>query len=120
MASTAGSLRSQAYVLPDGRHLFNTNDGQRVFGESGAQLKREELDPGLVGDKLPKWEAMKPQLDARHDLEQERGKLLEFQAKVDKAREESGRTASARKNSTRLVCRSKRRAGRGEAEARDK
>jgi hypothetical protein len=90
---TSGKLtemRAQAYALPDGRKVFATIDGQHVFDEHGAAVGRDTLDPDAIGEGKPCWESFKTQLDARTRLEQERGALLEFQSRADKAREKAG------------------------------
>jgi hypothetical protein len=92
--ATSGKLdamRAQAHALPDGRKVFRTLDGQQVFDEHGAAVSRDTLDPDVIGEGKPCWEAFKTQLDARTRLEQERGALLEFQARTDEAREKAGK-----------------------------
>lgn len=39
------ALLGQAYVLPDGRRVFKTEDGLRVFDESGKELDASTIDP---------------------------------------------------------------------------
>jgi hypothetical protein len=84
------AMRAQAYSLPDGRKVFKTTDGRRVFDENGAAISKETLDPDAIEDGRPKWEAIKTQLDARQQLEAERGELLQFQVRADQARERAG------------------------------
>lgn len=80
-------LLDEAYVLPDGRRVFKTEDGTRVFDEFGQEVGRDELDPGLVDDFRPHWESFSTEADARHALITERQDLLEYQQKLDEARE---------------------------------
>lgn len=35
----------KAYVLPDGRRVFKTEDGMRVFDEHGEEIKGFDPDP---------------------------------------------------------------------------
>lgn len=84
-------MRGQAHVLPDGRRVFKTQDGTRVFDEGGVELNADVVDPNAVADERPPWERYKASLDAKARLEQERNGLHEFQAKSDAAREELDR-----------------------------
>lgn len=85
----------RAYVLPDGRRVFRTEDGQRVFDEHGAdvtaEISPEEIDPSLTS-----WEKFQDADQSVQDLEAERQDLLDFQQRVDDARQrldEGGLTA---------------------------
>lgn len=80
-------LLGQAYVLQDGRRVFKTKDGQRVFDEHGAELSAEEIDPGLIEDHRPQWETFSEQKMQQRMLMQERGELLDYQERLDKTRE---------------------------------
>jgi hypothetical protein len=80
-------MRSQAFVLPDGRRAFKTADGLHVFDEAGTEVRRDTLDPDMISGSGPTWEAFKAGLDSKKQLQQERSGLLEFQARVDAARE---------------------------------
>lgn len=80
-------LLGRAFVLPDGRRVFKSEDGIRIFDEDGAELDHSEIDPALIGPEHPSWEAYKPILDESIRLEEERRALLEFQQKLDAARE---------------------------------
>ncbi len=44
-------LLDQAYVLPDGRRVFKTEDGTRVFDEQGVEVK--DIDPDAIEDWRP-------------------------------------------------------------------
>ena len=80
------SLLGNAHTLPDGRRIFKTTDGQKVFDEHGQELSRDLIDPDLIDDKKSKWEPFRDaQLeDAR--LMRERQQLLDYQGKLDEAR----------------------------------
>lgn len=81
------ALLGKAYVLPDGRHVFKTEDGLRVFDEHGVEIKTEEIDPTLIEDWRPKYEEFFAEKVTETRLAEERGDLFEFQKKLDDARE---------------------------------
>lgn len=80
-------LLAKAYVLPDGRRIFKTEDGTRVFDEFGVEVGKDEIDPALIEDARPAWETYKIELDEKTRLLDERKELLDYQAKLDDARE---------------------------------
>lgn len=81
------ALLENAYVLPDGRKVFKTKDGLRVFDENGQALSAETIDPNQIDNKKPRWEEFKGVVDEGARLAQEREQLLTYQAKLDEARE---------------------------------
>lgn len=82
------ALLSKAYILPDGRRVFKTEDGLRVFDEHGLELDAETIDPDVIPEQHPRWEAYKPEFDRFQELERERTRLLEYQSELDDAREQ--------------------------------
>jgi len=78
---------TQAYVLPDGRKVFKTEDGKQVFDEHGKELDPSSIDPDMIEDWRPRWERVKGALDAREALMDERADLTGYQDKLDDARE---------------------------------
>jgi len=80
-------MLAQAYVLPDGRHVFKTEDGLRVFDEHGKEVPSDLIDPDEIADHLPRWERFKLKLDQHEALIDERTDLIEYQDKLDNARE---------------------------------
>ncbi|GAB6843720.1 hypothetical protein HNR00_003400 [Methylorubrum rhodinum] len=84
-------MLGKAHVLPDGRRVFKTQDGTRVFDEGGIELNADVIDPNAIADERPPWERYKASLDTKTRLEQERSQLHNFQAKSDAAREELDR-----------------------------
>ncbi|MGE0283423.1 MAG: hypothetical protein AB7P20_22780 [Rhizobiaceae bacterium] len=80
-------LLAKAYVLPDGRRIFKTEDGERVFDEFGAELGRDEIDPSMIEDARPRWETYEPELEQFRALERERAEILDYQEKLDEARQ---------------------------------
>ena len=81
-------MLAQAYVMEDGRRVFGTEDGTQVFDEFGVEVGADELDPLLVGDQHPTWEAYAAERASEQALIAERGEILEFQERLDAAREQ--------------------------------
>lgn len=80
-------MLEKAEILPDGRRVFKTIDGKRVFDEHGQELAPEVIEASSIDDKKPKWEDYKGVKDEEVRLTQEREQLIEYQTKLDKARE---------------------------------
>lgn len=81
-------MLTRAYLMEDGRRVFKTEDGTQVFDEFGVEVLAEELDPDLIDDNRPTYEAYAADMDALAALEAERTQILEFQERVDAARED--------------------------------
>lgn len=81
------AIFARAHVLPDGRRVFKTEDGLRVFDEFGRELEAEEIEPDEIADERPRWEEAKESIDDVKALERERADLLAYQQKLDEARE---------------------------------
>lgn len=81
------TMMLKAHTLPDGRRVFKTEDGMRVFDEFGAQLKADEIEPQMIADSKPKWETLTAALTEAKRLNDERKELIDYQAKLDTARE---------------------------------
>ncbi|NLS20606.1 hypothetical protein HGP16_29240 [Rhizobium sp. P40RR-XXII] len=79
-------MLDRAEVLPDGRRVFKTMDGKRVFDEHGQELAPEVIEASSIDDKKPKWETYKDSMDENTRLTYEREQLIEYQTKLDKAR----------------------------------
>lgn len=80
-------MLGEAYVLPDGRRVFKTEDGQRVFDENGRELVPDEVVPAEIGEEHPTWEKYGAAVGARDGLAAERQELLDYQRKLDTANE---------------------------------
>lgn len=80
-------LLLKAHVLPDGRRVFKTEDGRRVFDEFGSELDVTTIDPDLIGDERPRWESYQPYFERSQELTLERDEILEYQSRLDAARE---------------------------------
>ncbi len=81
-------MLARAYVMEDGRRVFKTEDGTQVFDEDGAEISVDELDPLLIGDDRPTWEAYSADNVIKNDLTAQRIEIIEFQDKADAAREQ--------------------------------
>ncbi|MCH9808830.1 MAG: hypothetical protein K0U74_13970 [Alphaproteobacteria bacterium] len=76
-----------AHKLEDGRRVFKTIDGQRVFDEHGASVPLQTINPEQIPNHLPKWEHLQAERQLKETLIEERQQILEFQDKLDRARE---------------------------------
>jgi len=81
------AMLERAYVMEDGRRVFKTEDGEQVFDEFGKEVTRDELDFDRITPDMPTWEAFSEASEIRKILETEKTQILEFQGKVDAARE---------------------------------
>lgn len=78
-------MLDKAYVLPDGRKVFKTEDGLRVFDEHGIEVKN--LDPDEIEEWRPKFEQFFGVTEEENRLIEERAGLVDYQNKLDEARE---------------------------------
>lgn len=76
-------LLGEAHVLPDGRRVFKTEDGLRVFDEFGQEVGAADVDPASIEDVRPRWETYSADQKVRDGLIEERQELLEYQGKLD-------------------------------------
>lgn len=58
-----------------------------MFDEHGTEVRAETVDPSTIDDKKPKWETFKGAILEQGRLGEERQGLLDYQAKLDEARE---------------------------------
>ncbi len=80
-------LLLQAHVLPDGRRVFRTEDGMRLFDEHGVEISAEVISANEIRDDTPAWESFQ-ELGAEQDrLLLERRDIIEYQEKLDHVRE---------------------------------
>ena len=80
-------ILGKAYVLPDGRRVFKTEDGLRVFDESGQELSAKEIDPDVISRDRPTWETYRSYVDQNEALTQEHSDLIAYQARLDTVHE---------------------------------
>lgn len=78
-------MLDKAYVLPDGRRVFKTEDGARVFDEHGQEVK--DFNPDEIEDWRPRWEVLQELRQSQQDLTDERDQLHEYQNLLDETRE---------------------------------
>lgn len=81
-------MLQQAHQLPDGRRVFKTEDGFRVFDEHGDELESSTFDPDQIPDDRIRWETYAQEMETHQNLIQERSELLEYQEKLDFGRDE--------------------------------
>ena len=79
------AMRDRAHVLPDGRRVFKSIDGERVFDEHGERVDRGEIEPDEIGDDRPHWEAYQRELEREQALRGERQDILDYQDQLDEA-----------------------------------
>ncbi|MEO0384190.1 MAG: hypothetical protein AAF234_11630 [Pseudomonadota bacterium] len=78
---------AQAHTLDDGRRVFESEDGLRVFDEFGNELSPEIITPEEIPDHHPQAETYFKQLTDVRALETEQQELLEYQSDLDDAAE---------------------------------
>lgn len=77
----------RAHVLDDGRRVFKTEDGLRVFDENGREVEKSIIAPDDIPDSKPTWEQFLQDKNLVRELIQQREELLEFQSNLDEAQE---------------------------------
>ncbi len=85
-AALAGAVQ-----LPDGRHVFKTEDGTAVFDEHGEAVSSDEIRPEDIEDSRPPAESYFADRSSQETLTKERQDLLAFQQRLDTARETIGK-----------------------------
>lgn len=78
----------QAFVLDDGRRVFKTEDGTRVFDEHGVEVGEDEITPDEIPNHLDRWEIMEQELERQDELLEDHQAILDFEAELDAAEEE--------------------------------
>ncbi len=81
------AMLAQAYVMEDGRRVFKSEDGSRVIDEHGKDVSPDELDFDLIDSNLPTAEDFEKNIDISVKLEARKNELVEYQEKLDDARE---------------------------------
>lgn len=80
-------MLGRAQVLPDGRRVFETLDGTAVYDEFGNKLSDETVSPTDIDDARPRWEHFRDANAEQNELVEERQDLIDFQERLDEARE---------------------------------
>lgn len=83
-------MLERAYVIEDGRRVFKTRDGLKVYDEHGTELSEEIVHPDQIGPERPYWEDYQATREQERALIEEREEILQFQDKLDHARERAG------------------------------
>lgn len=78
-------MLSKAYVLPDGRRVFKTEDGLRVFDEHGVELGTDDINPDEIEDWRPRANGYLKDLKVEHALIEDREERLELLERIDAA-----------------------------------
>lgn len=92
----------RALVLPDGRRVFKTEDGTRVFDELGAEVDPSIISPEDIDGHHPSWETYRSHRHAIERLHAERSAILDYQQRLDDARERLNRGDLSREDYERL------------------
>lgn len=97
------NILDNAHTLEDGRRVFKTEDGTRVFDEFGQLVETQIIDPIEISDELERWEVFDDLTNNRSLLLKERGAVIDFQSKTDHADERlnSGELSTAEYNDLR-------------------
>ena len=80
-------MLARAHVLPDGRRVFATADGQQVFDEHGTEVTPGVIDPTAIDPSRPRWEEFRDAVAEERALQDEARELLDYQERLDETRE---------------------------------
>lgn len=88
-------MLDQTHMMEDGRRVFLTRDRTQAFDEFGAEVFETELDFDLISQTAPAYEDYAEKVELRGTLQEEfdsltaeRQTLLDFQDRLDEAREQ--------------------------------
>lgn len=81
------AMFEKAFELPDGRRVFETEDGLHVFDEHGSELDAAEISPDDIEDWRPKWEQVLESRRAEQALLDDREQIGAYQTELDVARQ---------------------------------
>lgn len=84
---TREALEAGVYRMPDGQIAIKSDDGKRVLDRHGVKLPPGTIDPSAIPDGLPRWSAFKAADDTQEKLTRERHDILDYQERLDAARE---------------------------------
>ena len=73
----------EAHNLEDGRKVFKTRDGDKVFDSEGNEIDAEIVSPESIPDHKPRFEDYWEQRIQLEALEKEQADLLELEQKLD-------------------------------------
>ena len=78
-------IHVEAHRLADGRRVFETEDGERVYDEHGNKAT-DEIHPEEIPDHLEKWESLQKPDKALANAERRFDEALKHQRVLDGAR----------------------------------
>ena len=78
-------MLAKAYVLPDGRRVFKTQDGLRVFDEHGAEIGAGDIDPDEIENWRPRADGYLEDRSLQRDLMNDHDKKLDLLERIDEA-----------------------------------
>lgn len=81
----------QATQLPDGRRVFKSEDGAKVFDEFGKEVSSELIVPEQIEDAKERFEPYWAKVTKAQELTEERQELHDFQTKLDETREKANK-----------------------------
>jgi hypothetical protein len=80
-------MLAKAHILEDGRRVFKSQDGTFVIDEHGQDVSNDEVDFDAISPHRPTAEQFLEALNEESDLLQDRERIIEFQDKVDAAKD---------------------------------
>ena len=80
-------LLGKAHVLPDGRRVFKTKDGLRVFDEHGIELSADSIDPDTIENWRPHAEEYMTDFRQKQTLLEDRERKLDALDRMDQMEE---------------------------------
>lgn len=84
------ALLANTHVLPDGRRVFKTLDGQRVFDEHGIEVGQDIIHPDMIGDDKTRHETFLQNGSAIERTRRSLDAMHEFKDELDGIRDELG------------------------------
>ena len=83
-------MLEKAYTLPDGRKVFESEDGLRVFDADGNELDAAVITPEEIEDWRPRHEAYQEKIESIETLVAQRAEIITYQERLELAREQVG------------------------------
>lgn len=80
-------MLGKAIVLDDGRRVFKTSDGLRVFDENGLEVGADKIMPDEIENWRPDFETYADERETLKSLKAAQTELLRYQQKLDDAQE---------------------------------
>lgn len=77
------ALLGNAHVLPDGRHVFRTEDGKNVFDEEGHKVDPDVITPSKISAKSTSWDHFSANRDETDKVKSKLNKEVTTLEKID-------------------------------------